>query len=426
MKCLNCGCLSESYLCEKCRTPDVLDKIFNEIRFYNPETCENSFVIEFVSGVSEKYEERKILPQVLDYFDFNVTEYYYCLYYKTMRDERFESNALKYLDNHDINDIRTQRVLYDLLDFYIPNDFIKPKKWCDIIAENENLCCELYAVAAKFLSMIAEYDESDSMVEKAIRLCNDIENRRLLFSSLENMMNRLEKQKQDTLRYRTKKPYWPATEERRRAVAMFYDEKSISYPRIESRPPKTPENEFAPINECYDEKLNEYCAFWCSEAFSVSPVKSIYQIAAVKVNNSKIIDTFESFIRPWDSGAVSRKSAAKEAGVSLDVIEGAEDVDIVLPKFFEFVGESVLVSTAALGNQSKLLCRAARYAGMKGIKNEFFDLLDFAADTSEEFDLSNNSREYLLSHFSIDEGKSSLDKAKINKQFYDLLINYGE
>jgi DNA polymerase III alpha subunit (gram-positive type) len=206
---------------------------------------------------------------------------------------------------------------------------------------------------------------------------------------------------------------------------MFYDEKGIAYPRIATRPAKTPENEFAPINECFDDELNDFSAFWCAEAFSVSAAKSIYQIAAVKVKDGKIVDEFQSYIRPWD-GSIGRKAAAKEANVSLDVIECADDIDIVLPKFFEFVGEDILVSTAALGNQAKLLSRAARYAGLKEIKNEFFDLLDLAADTDSQFDLANNTREYLLSFFNIDEGSDSLGKARVNAMLYQKLSEYGE
>lgn len=425
MKCLNCGVSADHYLCGCCQTPDILDKIFNEIRFYKPETCENPFVNEYVSGLTEKYEERKILPLILECFDSGVTEYYYCLYYKVMHDECYEEFAIKYIETHDVNDIRTQRIIYDLMDFYIPNDFIKPKKWCEIISSRDNLCCELYSVAAKFLSMIAEYDESDALVEKTIALCNDIEKRSFLFSEPENMITRLEKQKEDTNRYRTKKPYWPATEERRRAVAMFYDEKGIKYPRIENRPEKIKESEFAPLKECFDDDLVDYCAFWCADTFSLSAAKGIYQIAAVKVRDGVITEEFQELVRPWD-GVADRKDAAKKAGVELSVIESAEDVDLVLPKFFAFVGDDALVSTGALGNQAKLISRAARYAGMREIKNEFYDLLDLAADTDSVFDLANNTREYLLAHFSVAEGKSALGKAQINKQLYDALKNYGE
>ena len=114
------------------------------------------------------------------------------------------------------------------------------------------------------------------------------------------------------------------------------------------------------------------------------------------------------------------------AGVEFSVIENSDEVDQVMPKFFGFVGNDVLVSTGALGNQAKLLSRAARYAGMKEIKNEFCDLLDLAADTSAEFDLANNTREYLIAHFSLTEGKTALEKAEINKELYDALMKYGE
>lgn len=424
MNCFNCGKECKHYLCTDCQTSEILDKVFNEIRFYKPETCENPYILEYAGSLTEKYAERDCLPYILNLFDEDINAYYYCKYYRMRRDPVFESKAVEYLVAHPLSDINTQQVLNDLLDSYLRNDYIKPRKWCDIVLATENLCCELYANAAQYYSMIGEYDLSDEAVNKALGYCNN-NTAVFLYYSVENMIARLEKQKDETKRYRTKKPYWPATEERRRAVAMFYDEKGIIYPRIENKPPKTPENEFAPINECFDDEVADYCAFWCAEAFGVSVAKSIYQIAAVKVKDGKVVDEYQNYVRPWD-GSIGRKAAAKEANVALDVIECADDVDIVLPKFFEFVGDDTLVSTGALGNQAKLLSRAARYAGMKEIKNEFFDLLDLAADTDSEFDLANNTREYLLSHFGIDEGSDSLGKARVNILLYQKLSEYGE
>lgn len=424
MKCLNCGKEADSFLCGECRTPQVLDKVFNEIRSYKPDVCENPYLAEYAAGLTEKYAERDIIPSILALYDSETTEFYYCQYYRMRRDPHFESAAIAYVQAHELADIHTQNVLYNLIDSYIPNDFIKPKMWCDDVAESEGLCCELYAVAAKYFAMIGEYDLADAVTQKGIALCNNVDCRVFLFYSPENMLSRLEKQKADTNRYRTKKPYWPATEERRRAVAMFYDEKGIKYPRIESRPEKVKESEFAPIQECFDENLENYCAFWCAETFSITASKGIYQIATVKVRNGEIVDEFQELIRPWD-GIADRKDAARKAGVALSVIESAEDVDQVMPKFFAFVGDDVLVSTGALGNQARLITRAARYTGMKEIKNEFYDLLDFAADTAAEFDLSNNNRAYLMEHFSIREGTNALEKAKVNKTLYDLLVNYG-
>ena len=90
-------------------------------------------------------------------------------------------------------------------------------------------------------------------------------------------------------------------------------------------------------------------------------------------------------------------------------------------KFFSFVGNDILISTDALRSQEGLITRAARYSGMKSIPNLFFDLLDFAAEISPEFDMQNNTRDYLLSHFGIKEGLDALGKATANIQIYDCL-----
>ena len=422
MRYLNCGRETNLYLCENCQTEPILVKVFNEIRFYKPDTCTNPFLAEYASTLTEKYEERNCIPEILDYFDFKISEYYYCQYYQMRRDPRFENAAESYLAVRPWEEMKSQRTIYNLLEYYLRDDFIKPGKWCDWISATNNLCCELYADAAQYYAMIGEYDVADAITNKAWEYCSDPAYMQFLFYSRENMIARLKRQKEDTLRYRTKKPYWPSTEKRRRAVAMFYDEKGIPYPRISSKPVKVLENEFQPIAECFDEPDN-YCAFWCSEAFSVSAAKPIYQIAAIKVAEGEMADSFQSYVRPWD-GSASRKAAAKETGVPLSVIEGAEDVDQVMQKFFAFVGDAVLVSTEALGNQAKLISRAARYSGMKAIPNEFYDLLDLAADTDRKFDLANNNRAFLLQYFGIAEGADALGKATANIALYEALKKY--
>lgn len=188
MKCLNCGVSSNHYLCRCCQTPDILDKVFNEIHFYKPETCKNPYLAEFASSLTEKYAERDIIPAILDLFDFEISEFYYCQYYRMRRDARFESAAIAYLNTHELDTIRAQRVLCNLIESYIPNDFIKPKKWCELIADSDRLCCELYAVAAKYFAMIGEYELADAVADKGISLCNSEEHRTLLFYSPENMI----------------------------------------------------------------------------------------------------------------------------------------------------------------------------------------------------------------------------------------------
>lgn len=49
---------TNDYLCPSCRTQEILDKIFSEIRFYNPETCENVYLAEYMSTLTEERAER--------------------------------------------------------------------------------------------------------------------------------------------------------------------------------------------------------------------------------------------------------------------------------------------------------------------------------------------------------------------------------
>ena len=119
MNCLNCGKAAETFLCCDCRTPQILDVLFNDIRFYKPESCRNPYLAEYASGLTGKYAERDAIPAILQLFDFGVSEFYYCQYYRMRRDTRFEDAATKYLQTHELSDIRTQNVLYNLIESYM-------------------------------------------------------------------------------------------------------------------------------------------------------------------------------------------------------------------------------------------------------------------------------------------------------------------
>lgn len=417
MNCLYCGKKSETLLCPECQTMDKMIDAFWDMLYLKEETCQPENARAFMAEFEKPIDAKLKIPELLGLFSDQDVSYFWCRYFRALRDERFENTALAYLKDHTEWSIHRQRVVYDLLSSYLRNDFIKPAKWCTTIRESNELCAELYETAAHFFALVGDYDEAMQLAERA--LCsNDF-----LFSNPEKMRASVEKLRVDIERYRTKKPYWPTTEERRRKLAAIYDEKGIAYPRITSKPAKVAESDFEPIEEYMDELPTDYCAFWCSEAYSIKSTGSIYQIAAVKVRDGEAVGQFQTLVRPWD-GQVGKKDAAKQLGVEIEVIEAADDVDLVLPRFFEFVGDDVLVSTEALGEQAKLISRAARYSGMKKINNAFCDLLDAAADISSEFDMKNNTREYLLEYFGIDEGKDALAKAVGNAELCKKLLKF--
>ena len=221
MKCFNCGNETNTHLCPDCRTESILNNIFFEIWKYDPENSSYQYIVEYATSLSESQSLRDCIPEILNLFPSAITEYYYCLYSWMCNNENFELLVKRYLDSHDLFDKKSQRLIVYLLKKYIPNDFIKPQKWCEWILKNDNLCGELYTEAAKYYAMIGEYDYSEQMIEKGV-LCSDF-----IYSSKDSLNIRLEKQRQDTDRYRTQKPYWPKNEERRRLIASFYAKKGF-------------------------------------------------------------------------------------------------------------------------------------------------------------------------------------------------------
>lgn len=121
---------------------------------------------------------------------------------------------------------------------------------------------KFYEDAAQFYAFIAEYDFADALADKILS-CT--EKSLVLFTAKEQLPEIAKKLKKDIERYRTKKPYWPTTEVRRRKLAQIYDAKGISHPRVTLPPEKVKESDFQPILECLENEIDDYCAFWCEE-----------------------------------------------------------------------------------------------------------------------------------------------------------------
>ena len=418
MYCLHCGTASQELLCENCRTQEILEEIFYGILHYQAETCENGALRTYVESFAPPAKARSCFPELFALLDEKAAEFCLCHYHGWIHDPDFEGEAVEYLSGHRAWDWRRQRILHDLFKLYLRNDFVKPLKWCEEIRKTDGLTAELYEDAAQFYAFIAEYDLADALADKILSCTGES---LVLFTVEEQLPAIAKKLKTDIERYRTKKPYWPATEARRRKLAQIYDAKGISHPRVTLPPEKVKESDFQPILECMEDKLDDYCAFWCEEVFNpASAAKDIYQIAAVRVRGGAVKETFQSLICPWKSGTWQKVLSSKK-GIDLDAIQNADDVDLVMKQFFSFVDGDTLVSTQALGNQGRLLSRAARYAGMAKIESDFLDLLDYAADCARELDMENNTREFLLGHFDLEEGQDAAGKALANVELYAAL-----
>jgi len=123
---------------------EALSQVFYEMCYFRADTCENNYLKEYAASLPEGSAVRDSIPILLEYFDAKRVDYFYCRYYKLTKNDKFENAALEYLTAHKLDAIRTQHILWDLVDFYIPGDLIKAQKWCELIRERDGLACELY------------------------------------------------------------------------------------------------------------------------------------------------------------------------------------------------------------------------------------------------------------------------------------------
>lgn len=426
MKCFNCGNEAVEYLCDNCLNETVLNNIFNQLMISKIEDCNNKYITDYINKLEDFRELRNCVPVILSKLDSRVSEYFYCRYYRITNNPLFEESACKYLDSHLIFDVKKQNILYDLLRFYLRQDYEKPIKWCKIIASNNNLCIELYDIASEHCSMVGEYDTAKKLLQLGKSKLESKDS--YLFSNKENMEKSLDNTKNLLDRYTNGKPYWPNTEERRLKIKKIYDEKGINYHdysvskrQYQNRSDRRVKaSNFIANNEWFDDIPNNYISFFCRGIFSTKTVITMYDIGAVKISNNRIIDTFYSIVKPWEDLKV-KQEAANSLKISMKELNNANEVDIVMKKFMDFIGDSLVVSTEGLSLQKEILTRAMRYAFYKKLDNPIGDILDYAASKSSIFDFENNTRDYLLNYYNILDGENSLDKAIANYKIIEEL-----
>ncbi len=85
----------------------------------------------------------------------------------------------------------------------------------------------------------------------------------------------------------------------------------------------------------------EYVAFDLETTGLYPRHDRIIEIGAVRMKNGQEIDRFQSFVDPKRPLS---EEVSKLTGITSDMLAGAPDIEMILPKFMEFVGNSVLVA----------------------------------------------------------------------------------
>lgn len=112
------------------------------------------------------------------------------------------------------------------------------------------------------------------------------------------------------------------------------------------------------------------------ETTGVSPSRdAIIEISAVKVSDGQVVDTFSSLVNP---GRPIPYGATMINGITDGMVEDEPDLEEILPKFNEFIGDGILVGHNIHCFDMKFIWKAAEDLLGETITNNYIDTLPMA------------------------------------------------
>ncbi|MCX4365362.1 MAG: exonuclease domain-containing protein [Bacilli bacterium] len=141
----------------------------------------------------------------------------------------------------------------------------------------------------------------------------------------------------------------------------------------------------------------------------------IIEISGVKVKNDEIIDTFSSLIKPINPIS---SFITELTGITNEMVASAPSVDIVLPKFMEFIGDSILIGHNVNFDINFVYDSLENMGYSKKLTNNFIDTMRIS-----RYLLKNLAHHRLMDlanfyHISYEGAHRSLTDSKITYEVY--------
>lgn len=144
----------------------------------------------------------------------------------------------------------------------------------------------------------------------------------------------------------------------------------------------------------------------------------IIEIAAIKIRDGVISETFHSFAKPKFG---IKERAFKINGITAEMLESAEDITDVLPQFAHFIGNSKLIGYNIASYDLPLLRRFAEESNIEFL-NEYLDVYPMAVDRVPN--LPNNKLTTIASYLLVDTNSAhrAINDCIMTKECYEKLL----
>lgn len=148
----------------------------------------------------------------------------------------------------------------------------------------------------------------------------------------------------------------------------------------------------------------------------------IIEIAAIKVRDNKVIESFETLVKPNEH---IPPEISELTGITDEMVSDAPDISEVLPRFIKFIGDDILVGHNINSYDLNIVYDIANDILDFEISNDFVDTFDLSRCLTD-LDLPHYNLETLCNYFNVINKKahSALSDVMANHEVYQKMKDF--
>lgn len=373
-KCIICSKEIDNYICDNCKNQDLeqlCQKIIDDYKL-------NLDSEEFYNNPKDRDLLENIIKDLTKDIDTPKKEYFIIqtLFnndYSVKKDGRdFLIDNYNIIINDDKVSKNDKNIIYALLlDAYYKNyNYIEAEKISNILEDEEIEDEKILYNLGDYYMITRRYDMAIKHLNKG---CSDN-----IKSKIEECMAR-EKGKEAG----GKAAYLPAKKEYKEIYMDFINSLGIDIEMPIQRkkaPEKIKIEDYPKPVECQIPGFNSFVAFDVETTGLSSKTDSIIEIAAIKVRDGKIIESFQELVHPY------KKKIPVEVemltGITNNMVYNRREIWEVFEDFVKFIGDDILVGYNCMTFDSQFLVRAGRLSNIK-IYNQYFDVMKYVIKSKD-------------------------------------------